>query len=435
MNKLHRSAVLLAAASVTALALTSCSPGSSDPGSSGAATGDPASPVEITFQSFSDQPAAIAATKEIVDAFNADNPGISVKIVQAPTDSLDDKLTTQFVGGVAPDIIHYEVLGIVPFAKDGYLADLSGLLSKDTISDIDPGVLDSVTVDDQMIGAPTELQTYVVFANKKLLEAAGVTVPTGDSMTWDELAEIAKATTAGDVHGITWGMKSPTAAFMSLGMGFGSTYFTGKGDDMKVEVSDADLEVPNRVKAMIDAGSVDPIGVTQSGSEVLATFYAGKAAMTVQGSYQIANIAADAPADMDWVVLPPLAGSKGAVQAANPQTLSINIDSEHQEEAAKFIDYFMSTDNLVKMNIADGLIPTTKSARAALEEQTQEQNGWPAIMTSAEGLAGPVFLQANGFVRWKDTVATPGFQKFLGGEINDAQLKSELDAGWAQVNG
>ena len=116
MNKLHRSAVLLAAASVTALALTSCSPGSSDPGSSGAATGDPASPVEITVQSFSDQPAAIAATKEIVDAFNADNPGISVKIVQAPTDSLDDKLTTQFVGGVAPDIIHYEVLGIVPFA-------------------------------------------------------------------------------------------------------------------------------------------------------------------------------------------------------------------------------------------------------------------------------------------------------------------------------
>lgn len=430
MKKLHRASIALAAAAVTALTLASCSAGGDTPED----TGD-GEPVSITFQSFSDQPAAIQATQEIVDAWNKDNPDIQVKIVQAPTDSLDDKLTTQFAGEVAPDIIHYEVLGIVPFARDGYVADLSDLLSKDTIDDIDPGVLASVTVDDQMIGAPTELQTYVVFANKTLLESAGVDIPTGDSMTWDELDEIAKATTSGDVHGITWGLKSPTAAFMSLGMGFGSEYFTGEGEDMKVDVKDADLEVPNRVRSMIEDGSVDPIGVTQSGSDVLATFYAGKAAMTVQGSYQVANIATDAPADMDWIVLPPLAGSEGAVQAANPQTLSINVDSPYQKQAAKFIDYFMQTDNLVKMNIADGLIPTTISARKALAEQTADQNGWPEIVQSAEGLDGPVFLQANGFVRWKDTVATPAFQKFLGGEIDDKGLASELDDGWAQVNG
>ncbi|MFF5624718.1 ABC transporter substrate-binding protein [Microbacterium sp. NPDC012755] len=431
MKKLHRASIALAAAAVTALTLASCSQGGGEtPDDSG-----DGKPVSITFQSFSDQPAAIQATKEIVDAWNEDNPDIQVEIGQAPTDSLDDKLTTQFAGGVAPDIIHYEVLGIVPFARDGYVADLSDLLSKKTIDDIDPGVLESVTVDDQIIGAPTELQTYVVFANKKLLEAAGVEIPTGDSMSWDELADIAAATTSGDVHGITWGLKSPTAAFMSLGMGFGSEYFTGKGEDMKVAVKDADLEVPNRVRDMIEAGSVDPIGVTQSGSDVLATFYAGKAAMTVQGSYQVANIATDAPADMDWIVLPPLAGSEGAVQAANPQTLSINIDSPHQKQAAKFLDYFMETDNLVKMNVADGLIPTTVSAREALATQTADQNGWPEIVKSAEGLQGPVFLQANGFVRWKDTVATPAFQKFLGGEIDDKGLASELDAGWAQVNG
>ncbi|MDR6868121.1 ABC-type glycerol-3-phosphate transport system substrate-binding protein [Microbacterium resistens] len=430
MKRLHRTTIALAAAAAAALTLSSCTQGggSAEPSADG-------KPVTVTFQSFSDQPAAIQATKEIVDAWNKDHPDVTVEIVQAPTDSLDDKLTTQFAGGVAPDIIHYEVLGIVPFARDGYLADLTGLLDKKTMDDIDPGVLESVTVDGQIIGAPTELQTYVVFANKKLLDAAGVAVPTGDSMSWDELATIAKATTTGDVHGITWGLKSPTAAFMSLGMGFGSTYFTGEGDAMKVAVKDADLEVPNRVKAMIQEGSVDPIGVTQSGSDVLATFYAGKAAMTVQGSYQVANIATDAPADMDWVVLPPLAGSKGAVQAANPQTLSINVDSPHQKQAAAFLDYFMQTDNLVKMNIADGLIPTTVSAREALAKQTADKKGWPAIVTSAEGLRGPAFLQANGFVRWKDTVATPAFQKFLGGETDDKALTSELDDGWAQVNG
>lgn len=423
--KQNRRALALVAFTAAALVLTSCSQGGDKPTST-----EPGEPVEVTFQSFSDQPAAIEATKEIVAAWNKDNPDIQIKIVQAPTDGLDDKLTTQFAGGVAPDIVHYEIQGIVPFAMDGYLSDLSKLLSEETLADIDPGVLESVTINDEVVGAPTELQTYVVFANKKLLDDAGVKVPTGDSMTWDELAEIAKATTAGDVHGMTWGLKSPTAAFMSLGMGFGAKFFEGTGDDAAVAIGDAEFEVPNRVKAMIDAGSIDPIGVTQSGSEVLATFYGGKAAMTVQGSYQIANIAKDAPANMDWIVLPPLAGSEGASQAASPQTLSINIDSKYQEQAAKFIDFFMTTDNLVKMNIADGLIPTTISAREALATETADQNGWPEVIKSGEGLRGPAFLSANGYVRWKDTVATPTFQKFLGGEMDESAAGKALEDGW-----
>lgn len=425
VKKLHTVGIT-ALAAVTAVVLSSCSAGGESPTDG---------PVSLTFQSFSDQPAAIEATKDIVDSWNADNPDIQVNIVQAPSDSLDDKLTTQFAGNVAPDIIHYEVLGITPFARDGYIADLNGLLSQDTVDDIDPGSLEAVTVDDQMIAAPTELQTYVVFANRTLLQNAGIEIPTGDSMTWDEFAEIAGATTTGDQHGVTWGLKSPTAAFMSLGLGFGSQYFTGEGDDLTVQTQESDLEVPSRVRDMIQAGSVDPIGVTQSSSDVLATFYAGKAAMTVQGSYQVSNIESDAPADLDWVVLPPLAGAEGAVQAANPQTLSISIDSAHQQQAAAFIDYFMQTDNLVKMSTADGLIPATVSAREAQAQQTADVNGWPEILKSAEGLEGPTYLQANGYIRWKDTVATPGFQKYLAGEIDDAGLRSELDNGWAQANG
>lgn len=422
--KLHRS-VGIATIAVLALSASACS--------SGTETGDDG-PVSVTFQSFSDQPAAIAATREIVDAWNGENPDIQVELVQAPSDSLDDKLTTQFAGAVAPDVIHYEIQGIAPFARDGYIADLSELLSQETLDDIEPGVLDSVTIDGSIVGAPTELQTYVVFANRTLFDQAGVTVPTGDTMSWDELAEIAEATTQGEVYGITWGLKSPTAAFLSLSLGFGGEYFSGSGKDLTLTVGDAETQVPDRVRAMIEGGFVDPIGVTQSSSDVLATFYGGLAAMTVQGSYQIANIAADAPAGLDWVVLPPLAGTEGAAQAATPQTLSINIDSEHQQESAQFIDFFMQTDNLVKINTADGLIPTTTSARAAIAEQTADENGWDVLLKSADGLVGPSFLLADGYVRWKDTVATPSFQKFLGGETDSAGLTTELEDGWTQAN-
>ena len=44
---------------------------------------------------------------------------------------MHDQLVTQFQGGTAPDIIHYESADITGFANQGYLADLSPYLSQD----------------------------------------------------------------------------------------------------------------------------------------------------------------------------------------------------------------------------------------------------------------------------------------------------------------
>ena len=60
--------------------------------------------------------------------------------------------------------------------------------------------MDAVTVDGKVIAAPTLLQSYLVFANSKLLEKAGVTVPTGATMTWDQFADLAKEVDDEDRH-------------------------------------------------------------------------------------------------------------------------------------------------------------------------------------------------------------------------------------------
>lgn len=395
---------------------------------------DQDSPVTLNFQSLSDQPAAIEATEQIVADWNKDNPNIQVKIVPAGWDGIYDKLITQFNGGAAPDIIHYEAAGIVPFARDGYLADLSEHMSDDFRSNVPDGVLKAVTVDDELVAYPTEMQSYMVFANKKLLEAAGVEVPTGDTMTWDELREIAKATTSGDVHGLGWGLKSPTAAFMTMAPTFGGTYFEGTGQDAQIKVGDGELAIPEIISQMKDEGTIAPVTLTQSGSEVLASFYAGKIAMTMQGSFQAANIANDAPADLDWIVLPPLEGPDGAGQAANPQTLSVNIDSEHVEQAAEFLNYFTAPDNLAALNEADALIPASKTAQEAMAKNVGAENGWDVILSSGEHMVDAPYLFVDAYPQWKDTVATPAFQKYLAGEIDKDGLANELTTGWEKIN-
>ena len=274
----------LAGAALAATLLAACSQGSAtnpDAGSGGTGAGGS---VTLKFQSLQDQPAAVEAVKGIVDSWNSAHPEAKVELIQAGWDGIYDKLVTQFNGNAAPDIIHYEAASIVPFARDGYLADLTAKVPADLKSDISEGIWKSVTVDNKVIAMPTELQTYVVFANKKLLEASGATVPTGDSMTLEQFRALAKATTKDGKFGLAWGLKSPTATFMSLALTSGGTFFTGTGKDAKINVGAGELAVPKLVKDMAYTDkSIDPVSLTQSGSQALASFYAGKAAMTVQG--------------------------------------------------------------------------------------------------------------------------------------------------------
>ncbi|MGR6742966.1 ABC transporter substrate-binding protein [Microbacterium sp. F1-18] len=415
---------------IAAIALAGCQQGSANN------SGGDGDVVTLQFQSLSDQPATQAAISEIVDAWNAEHDDVQVKIIQAGWDGTYDKLITQFSGGTAPDIIHFEASSIVSFAADGYLADLTDLIDPELKSDISDGIWESVTHDGQIVAYPSTLQSYMAFANADLLAEAGVEVPTGDTMTWDQLQEIARATTTADHYGLGWGLGSPTATMMSLSMGFDGGYFDGEGDDVTIEVGDDELAVPERIHEMAYTDrSIDPTSLTQSGSDVLPSFYGGKVALTVQGSFQATNIAADAPEGLNWVALPPLEGSAGAVQAANPQTYSVNIDSEHVEESAQFLNFFMDGENLAKIAYADALIPSSGAARTQVAELAGDDAAWKQVLASGEGLVGPPFLKVSKYTEWKDTIATPAFQQYLANQIDRDQLAAQLSDGWADVAG
>ncbi len=217
-----RSIAAAGLASLLVVSLAACGGGSESPGTEGGG-----GTVDLKFQSLAFLPDSQAATKKIVDDFNAANPTIKVELIQGSWDSVHDQLVTQFAGGTAPDIIHDESADMTGFASGGYLADLGETMDPAVKGSISPGVLDAVTVDGKLIAAPTVLQSYLVFANKKMLEDADVTIPTGKTMTWDQFAEIAKQVESKTGKpGVGWGLKSPTATFMNLALGFGGNYFT-----------------------------------------------------------------------------------------------------------------------------------------------------------------------------------------------------------------
>ncbi|MFC3493908.1 extracellular solute-binding protein [Glycomyces rhizosphaerae] len=397
--------------------------------------GDDDAASTLTFQSLAFQDTTIAATEEIVQAWNDANPDTQVELVQGSWDNVHDQLVTQFQGGTAPDVIHDESADIMGFANQGYLADLSPHLSDDVKGAVSEDVWKSVTAaDGAVVAAPTLLQSYVVFVNADAFADAGVEVPAGEQLTWDDFQALAKELTADGTYGVGWGMQQPTAAVMSLSLGFDGTFFSGGGDSASIEVGANELAVPERIHAMAYGDrSLDPVSLTQSGSDVLPGFFDGKYAMYVAGNYVAQQITESAPEGFNWAVLPPLAGTAGTAQAANPQTMSVAAESDNVEGAAAFIDFFMQAEHQASLAQGDWLIPASGDARTLVAEQTAGENGWEAILASGEGLAAAPFQSAVNYPQWKDQFATPALQQYLADEITADELATQLTDGWSEL--
>ncbi len=405
-------------------------------GSGNDSSGDPAPGEKVTlkFQSLAFQKTTVAASKKIVADWNAAHPDVQVEYVQGSWDSVHDQLVTQFQGSTAPDIIHDESADITGFANQGYLADLTPYLSQETKDAVPAGVWDTVkSGDGKIIAAPTLLQSYVVFGNSALLKQAGISA-TGDSLTWDQLQADARKLTTGGKFGLGWGLKSPTATVLNLGMNFDAAFFEGTGRDAKAKIGDAELEVPKRIHAMAYTDkSIDPTSLTQSGSDVLPGFFGGKYAMVVAGNYTAQQMVEQAPKGFQWEVLPPLKGTSEK-QAANPQTLSVPAEGKHVKQSAEFIDFFMKAENLAAVGQGDWLIPTTQPARDAIQKATGGKNGWQQTLASGTEMTKAPFQSVENYPKWKDQIATPALQEFLANKIDLAALGQKLNDGWGQVN-
>ncbi|MGW5162913.1 ABC transporter substrate-binding protein [Nonomuraea wenchangensis] len=422
----------LAAAAIVALA-GACGSGGGDGGSSSSSSSG--EPVKINFLSLAWQKESVAANKQIVDEWNKANPNIQVTYVQGSWDNVNDQLVTQFAGGTAPDVIHNDSPALSGFASDGYLLDLKDKLPAELKGDIPQSAWDTVTFDDGkggqgVYGVPFLQESQVIIANKKLLDAAKVRVPTADNpWTWDEFSEAAKKMTKDGTFGVAWAMKSPVNKTLNLALNFGGTFFQTADGKTTVKVGPEEREVLQRIYDQLHTDkSADPDALGQGTADPLPAFYKGKFALLPAGVYLRQQVAEQAPDGFEWVTLP---GPKGttAEQGAVSQTLSIAQDSKHPEEAMKFMSFFLNGPNQAKLAKGDWLLPTSQSAASDPAITTQE-NGWDVATASAKNLVVAPFLKVNGFDEWKSKVATPVLQEYFAGKITlDDAAKRLVDEG------
>jgi multiple sugar transport system substrate-binding protein len=149
-----------------------------------------------------------AKDKQIREAaiarFNKRYPNVKVVDQFNPITSWSDyldKLLTLSVSGKAPDLIHIATEGVQLGVHKRLLRPLNEFAendpaAKESLSDTDPALVKSVTVDDKFYLLPVAWNNMMIYYNTRVFEEAGISRPSND-WTWEDFLEIAKKLTSG----------------------------------------------------------------------------------------------------------------------------------------------------------------------------------------------------------------------------------------------
>ena len=386
--------LFLVIASLIALLVGAC--GTTTPGSG--APGGSAEPTPITGATCAanatvvkfwtnHEPPDTDSFANIVNAFNAANPDICVKMTLVPGSETDiTKLLTAIRGGVAPDIYDADRFTVPQRAAEGVLDALP-----DDVAALKSEHLEFAWNETQYKGKtyaiPIDTDARALWYNKDLITAAGEDpaqldiskgAPTIELVT--KIADkISKKDASGNYDVMGWmpgGPGNSGAGAFDQGWHYTWGFVNGGSfaDLANCKVTPTDPGVVKGYQFMYDWQKAhDPQAVarwvstnwTPNAAQSTFPFWTGKLGMTISGDWQIANAAKYAPdKHFGFTYIPvPNAGDQTATWAGG-WSVALIPGSKVKDQAIKFMKYMGGADGQKVYTKETTHLPTVKSLLA-----------------------------------------------------------------------
>ncbi len=157
------------------------------------------SPVEVTVWHMEQPPHRVARVQELIDAFNAANPGIVVKQEPQNWGEIYAKAPAAIAAGQGPDML-FAIPDFAPILKGiGALTSVKDFVTElDAKHDFVDSAVEAYSYDDGVWAVPLYNMTMNLWYRKSVLEKAGVAVPT----SWEQWSAAAKTLSADGVSGM-----------------------------------------------------------------------------------------------------------------------------------------------------------------------------------------------------------------------------------------
>lgn len=327
-----------------------------------AATG--ANAVEIEYWQYVFE-TRVNAMDKLIANFEAANPDITVKQVTFPYADYQTRVVAATMAKKGPDVMQLFYGWTDQFVKGKVIQPLdAGVFPHDKIEAEFFPIVSAMKRGEDYYGLPTAVRSLALFYNKKLFEEAGIAEP---PKTLDEMVEaakkIAKTDAAGnfEVEGITLDMAGQDHHWWReiLVRQFGGAPYSDDGS--KVAYNDATGE--KALAFYTGLQTSEKVGLSGFMDEGQAAFRAGRAGMTIDGTFRLG--AFREITDFEWGVAE-LPASADGVQSNYASYFANAIGSgasgEELEAAQKFLAYISSEEAMTLWLEEVGELPARRAA-------------------------------------------------------------------------
>jgi multiple sugar transport system substrate-binding protein len=358
---------------VPLLALAACSggPGNNAP----TAAGSDGAHLSLTaLDYYTDEPAHGDTQQRLSQCAAKVNATITQQSV--PSGEYNAKVLQAISTKTLPDVLMVNNPDLPQFAKTGALDSLTNL-NVDTSAYL-KSVLGAGKYKGVLYGLAPNVNTLVLFYNKKLLADAGVKVPT----TWAELEAAAKALTTADHYGLAYSAAAGTEGEWTF-----VPFLWSNGGSQADLTSQKSQDALTYYTGLALKGYVSKSAVNWSQADAKDQFAAGKAAMMINGPWQIPSLKQAAGLDWASTSIPvPNAGDKPAAPLGGELWTVPKTSPEREARAASIVQCLNTAETQLKMALTNNTVPSNSSAADELAAKQPEMASIVETVKSARAL-------------------------------------------------
>jgi multiple sugar transport system substrate-binding protein len=377
MQARGRRAALLASVVLAAVAVVGCG-GSADSGG-GEAKGADSAEGTISFLApeYSDQTEGY--WRDLISAFETENPGAKVELQMVSWTDINQKITTLVSTGKPPDILNLDTYS--NFAADELLLPAEEVLSPETQANFIEKYATNGQYDGKQYGIPISGSSRSLFYNKALFKKAGISEP---PKTWEELLAAAKKikeATGKAGYGMPMGPEEAQAEFSLFAFANGGGW--KDGDSWTID-SPANVEALKFMNELNDAGVTQPNPATTNRTDLWKVFGAGSLGMVMGSSFYPVLLEEQNPKLQYGIAPVPLPEGGTPVTLAVQDYMMVFNTTEHAGVAKRFLDFYYSDENYAKFIETHGFLPATKTIAEKVASENPEQKVFIDSIETAE---------------------------------------------------
>ncbi len=300
---------------------------------------------------------------ELIQRFEAENPGIHVREEILPSDS--DEQHQFYVINLAAhsrqvDVIDLDVIWVQEFARAGWLQPLESNISKSELQQLNQPALQPDQFHDRLYAVPWFLDAGVLYYRRDLLDKYGLQPP----RTYPELVKQARTIMAGEadprLSGFVWqGMQYEGLVTVAL------EFVRGNGGQLlrhgRPELTDpATVEAVGFMGDLVHRYHVTPPMVTTLSEESTRfVFQTGRAVFMRNWPYawSLLNAPGSPVAGRVGFTMVPHFDEHQSVPTLGGYHLGVNAFSEHKQQAAAFVRFMVGFESQKQISLHLGVLP------------------------------------------------------------------------------